>query len=214
MATAPGRRVAARVVSPRAWVEIGLVVVAALIGWLYLHQRDERLRAEGRLELELARADSTARAAADLVRESEARDSAAALVVRQAEAARAAAEARAAELTARAPAAADRVVAAAAPTDSAAVRARLDELVALYEQRDTERLRQIRADSMIIAELRALDVTRVAAIASLESALAAAQAATETALDSRPGWLERNLPRVGIVAGAVGGWLLRGALGG
>lgn len=201
-------------VSPRAWVEIGLVVVAALIGWLYLHQRDERLRAEGRLELELARADSTARAAADLVRESEARDSAAALVVRQAEAARAAAEARAAELTARAPAAADRVVAAAAPTDSAAVRARLDELVALYEQRDTERLRQIRADSMIIAELRALDVTRVAAIASLESALAAAQAATETALDSRPGWLERNLPRVGIVAGAVGGWLLRGALGG
>lgn len=200
--------------TPRVWIEGGLILLVLLAGWGFMHQRDNRLRAEGRLELELARADSTARAAAELVAASERRDSAAAAAIARAEEGRAAAERRASNITRKITPAADSVVLAAAPSDSTAVRARLDELVALYEERDRARLEQLAAADQIIAELRALDVTRLAAIRSLETALSAAQAATETALEARPGWLERNGPRVLIPLAFVAGWVLSAQLGG
>jgi hypothetical protein len=210
----PAGRLAATVVAPRAWVEIALVVVALLAGWGFMHQRDNRLRAEGRLELEIARADSTAEAAADRVRESEARDSAAAATVRQAEAARAVAERRAAELAARAPAAADSVVAASAPADSAKVRARLDQLVALYEARDRERLAQLAAADVVIGERDAVIVTKDGAIRSLQAALADAQAVTETALEAQPGWFERNGPKILVPLAFAVGWVAHTMTGG
>lgn len=200
--------------SPRAYLELGLVALVALTGWGYVHQRDERLRAEGRLELLRAAADSTAEVADAAVARSIGAEAAAEEATRREEAVRAAGGRRAEAATARAPAAADSVVAAAAPPDSAAVRAAVQALQRIYDERDAARLDQLRADSVIIAELRALDVTRVAAIASLQAALSASQAEAAAALAARPGWLERNLPKVGIVAGAVLGWLAHAAVSG
>lgn len=192
----------------RLYLEIGLVVTAALFGWGYVHQRDARLRAEGQIELFKARADSTARAAAVAVQESARRDSAAAATIRREEAARADAERRAAILAAKIPAAADSVVAAAAPADSAAVRAAVQAMQRIYDERDRARLEQLQADSVIIAELRALDVTRLAAIASLETALSASQAEAAAALEARPGWVERSLPKILIPVAFVAGMLV------
>lgn len=200
--------------TPRLWLELGLIAVAAGSGWGYVHQRDERLRAEGRYEVLKVRADSTAKAAAESVAETQRRDSAAAVVLRVETEARAAAERRAARAAERIAPAADSVVAAAAPADSAAVRARVAELQAFYDERDAARLDRIRSDSTIIAELRDLDVTRLAAIASLRTALAASQDAQHAGVATRPGWFERALPKIAIPAAAVGGWLLRGLLKG
>lgn len=199
-------------VSPRLWLELGLVAIAAAAGWGYVHQRDNALRAEGRLELVQATADSTARAAAVAKQATVQRDSARAAVERREAAVRAAAERRAATIAAEIGPRAERVVGAAAPADSAAVRARLAELQATYEARDRERLAVIASQDTVIAELRALDVTRLAAIASLESALAAAQEVGRTALETRPGWFQRTLPKVAVGAAFVAGWLLHDRL--
>lgn len=191
--------------TPRLWAETALVVVAALFAWGYVHQRDERIRAEGRLELLTAAADSTAKAAEDAVQVSNDRAAAAEERASRAEAVGLEAQRRADAAGARVPGAVERVVAAAAPADSAAVRARVQELEAIHLERERALLDRIRADSVVIAELRAVDQTRVRAIASLESALAASQAKANAALESRPGWVERTLPKILIpVAFAVG----------
>lgn len=200
--------------TPRLYLELGLFALAAAAGWGYVHQRDDRLRAEGRLEIMQQRADSTARAAKADKAASVARDSAAARRIRQEAAARADAERRATKATARIPAKADSVVAAAAPADSAAVRAELAGLQAVYEERDRARLDRIASDSVVIGELRAVDVTRLAAIASLEAALAASQAEADTALEARPGFVERALPKVAIPVAFIAGWVLHSMLGG
>lgn len=193
------------------WTAVGVAILAS---WGFVHQRDGRIRAEVQLAAAVARADSTARAAHAAVVATRARDTVTASVERREEAHRAVAGAAADSLAARAPAAATAVVSAAAPADSAAVRARLDSLVALYDARDRARLEQLRADSAIIDELHARDVTRLAAIASLETALAASQAEAKAALAARPGWIERTLPKIAVGVALVGGWWLRGLLHG
>lgn len=198
----------------RGWAELALVILAATAGWGYVHQRDERLRAEGRLELVQAVADSTAKAAADAKAATVAADSARAASDRREEARRAQDRDRADRAAAKVPAAADSVVAAAAPADSAAVRARVQQLEGIHEDREGALLDIIRSDSVTIAQLRALDVTRLTAIESLESALASSQAKADAALEARPGWVERNLPKVGIGAAVVVGWILHGAVAG
>lgn len=200
--------------TPRAWCEVVLVVLAAGAGWGYVHQRDARLRAEGRLELLQIRADSTARVAAGAVREAALADTARAAAERRADTLRAAGERRAARAAAQLPAARDRVVAAAAPADTAAVRARLDELAAVYAEREAGLLDRVRADSITIAALRATHVADLAAIASLEAALAASQDAARAAAAARPGFLERVLPKAVVPLALVLGWVARGAIGG
>lgn len=195
--------------SPRAGLELAAIAAMALLGFGACHQYKERLRAEGAYEILKARADSMAEVSAAAVKASEARDSARAAVDRREAAARAEADRRVRAAAARLPAASDRVVAAAAPSDTAAVRARLAELEAVYEERDAARLARIASDSVVIAELRALDVTRLAAIRSLEGALAASQAAAGVSLETRPGWLERTGKKV-LVGLAIAGAFLAG----
>lgn len=192
-------------------LELALVVIAALAGWGYVHQRDDRLRAEGRLEMETQRADSAIAAAQDSVRITTERDSAAARVIRRETTARAEAERRAVRAEQRLPAASDAVVAAAGP-DSTAVREALSELEALYEERDQARLARIASDSVVIAELNDLDRTRLAAIRSLEAALAGSQAEVAALRAARSGWIERNGPKVLVPLAFVGGWVLRGLI--
>lgn len=196
--------------TPRAYAELALIVALGLTGWGYVHQRDGRLRAEGRLEVAQAVADSTAQAAAADKAATVKQDSARAAADRREAAARQAAERRAAIIAAEIPTRADSVVTAAAPADSGAVRARLVELQSTYEARDRERLAVITSQDTVIAQLRALDVTRLAAIGSLEAALAASQEAGRTALESRPGFLQKNVPKLAVVGAAVLGWVLRG----
>lgn len=198
--------------SPRAAVELALVVICGLLSWAYVNQRDDRLRAEGRVEVAEQRADSLEGAARAAVRATEDRDMAAARVIRRETTARAEAERRAVRAEARLPKASDAVIAAAAPADSAAVRDALSELEALYEERDQARLERIRSDSVVIAELNDLDRTRVTAIRTLEAALAASQAEVDALRDARPGWLERNGPKVLVPLAFVGGWVMRGLI--
>ncbi len=198
--------------TPRAYAELALIVISGAASWGYVQERDGRLRAEGRLEPAIARADSSAQIAREATAAAARADSALARTERRADSLDAEGRRRAAAAGARIPPARDSVRAAAARADSAAVRVRLDELEALHADREAGLLQRIAADSITIAGLRASKVTDGAAIAALEKALADEQAARMMALQARPGWLERNVLKVATVAAFVLGWFAHDTL--
>ena len=189
-----------------------VVVLAAGLGAGWIHQYNERLRAEGRYEILKASADSAAAVAAAKVAASSRRAQLAADSIAVLEKAGVEAIRRAEDAEARQPEAAEAIVAAAGPEEAEAVRARVVALLALVQTERAEFRERIRTDSLKIVEFLDLDVTRVAAIEKLSVALEAAQAVTAAAVESGPGWAERTVRKLAIPAAAVAGWVLRGLL--
>lgn len=204
----------------RTWVALGGMLVALIFGALWLHERDDRIRAEGELEPMLVEIDS-ARARATRLREASdsavaeakraaARDS---VVAERERAARAAAERRAAAALAAQPAAADSIVVVAATGDTVAVREAVVRYEAIVADERAAHLAVHRSDSLVILELRALAGARLDAMAALERrALAGeeradlAEAALGVALRTRPGWFERTGWKLALPAAAYLGW--------
>jgi hypothetical protein len=193
---------------------IGAVIIAVIFGGLWLHDRDERVRAEGRLELVRVELDS-ARAQSDRrVEASDRRAAEAEAVTRRERIAREAAERRIADAVVRQPAAADSIVVIAATGDTAAVRARVEQLQALHEEERAGWTAVVRSQDLVIAELRALDLTRVSAIDALERRALAAEVVADAALATRPGWFERTGWKIAVPLAFAAGWWANGQVGG
>lgn len=186
-----------------------LAVNLLLAGWAWYDHVQRVVLAE-RVGKLTAVADSTTREALGRVADAEQRAvlAEAAITVAEQEAARAERQVRV--LIAEQEVAADSVVAAARPEDTAAVRARLQDLQALHEQEREEWVAVARSKDIVILELRALDSARVDAIRGLEASLAAKDAVI-AAMPQPPGWWERNDQWVSAAAALVVGWKARGS---
>lgn len=226
----------------RTYVTGGAVLLALVFGGLWLKSRDDRIRNEGKLVLlqvaydsaralgdrRIASADSAAARARAERAASDAR--AAQAEARIAQETRAAAEARqrAEDAILRAPAKADTIVLVSMTADTAAVRRRVNELLAVHAEERRGWQDVIRSDSVTIFELRAvgasrlaaldsaaaLDVQRVAEVDALVKRAEAAEAVTTAALKTRPGWFERTGWKIAVPLAAVGGWFLHARVAG
>lgn len=182
-----------------------LAAVIATGGWAW-HERDERLRAEGRAEIArehvetlLQTVDSMrARARADSIRADSIR----------AAAEREAAEARAEADAARAsrPTIVERIITEAGP-DSARVRQAVEEVAASYEA-ETRALRRALAAASATIEAQDTELQSLRATVHAQEQLARSlRAQLEATNRSRPSWLERNTNRVTwALAGAALGY--------
>ena len=177
-------------VSPRAWIEVGLVAVAGIVGGLGVHEWRASLEATGRAEVYHARADSLHSVAAELQRRQEALDVQAHAAVEEEHRARVAAEAKADSLARIRPHAAEHVVRVAVDSgaDSVAVQRAVDSLEALHAGEVASlRAALYSADSIITVQARQLAV-RDQRITALEEQVATLGAEAQAWKAARPGF--------------------------
>lgn len=208
----------------RTGLELAGVLLLVVLGALLVRQRDERIRAEGRIGPMLEELDSVRvvhrreRAASDeLVAQERARTAAADSVLELERTRRAAAERELERAIAEQPAAADSIVVIASTGDTLLVREAVQRLEQLHADERAGWVAVTRSDALRILELEAVAGARLDAMAGLERrALAAeeraavAELALETALELRPGWFSRHGWKLAALGTAAAAWELRG----
>lgn len=211
----------------RAYIEIGLIALAALLAVLFTNAGRNRAKAEGaaaiyaeQLHVALDSLDLSKATQIEKDQQAEAINVQANAEIAAANARRIQAEQRSDAAAARRPAVIERVIAAAG-VDSAAVRVAVVEVADSIVQHEVNPLRAALVEATkVITEKDAQLAVRDAQIAArdrvqadLETALAASRGETAQLRKALPGWFGRNGVKVLAPVALVGGWILRGAIG-
>lgn len=194
---------------PRIWAAIAAGIALTFWGsWEYLRA----VRAEGAAAVYEQRADSLYAVAIDQEEALHAMNTQENSLIDRLAADRDSALARAARAEHYRPHVVDRIVEHAG-ADSTAVRTAVEEALdsVVVEEIAPLRIALATADSIAAARTRQRDAA-LAVNASLRSALEASRTEAAGWKATRPGFLDRQLPKVALIGGLALGWAIRGAL--